>query len=72
MFEGLRKRLSDAVKGFVKKEEKIVEREQVAEPSENKVETDKSEKESMKEEAKEEEEEYTEGVEEEVPEKGRA
>ena len=69
MFEGLRKRLSDAVKGFVKKEEKIVEREQVAEPSENKVETDKSEKESMKEEAKEEEEEYTEGVEEEGPKK---
>ena len=37
MFEGLRKRLSDAVKGFVKKEEKIVEQEQKAELIENKI-----------------------------------
>jgi fused signal recognition particle receptor len=37
MFEGLRKKLSDAVRGFVKKEERIVEQEQKAELIENKI-----------------------------------
>lgn len=39
MFEGLRKRLSDAMKGFVKKEEKIAEQEQKAGPAEDKAES---------------------------------
>ena len=39
MFEGLRKRLSDAVRGFVKKEERIVEQEQKAGLVENKTES---------------------------------
>ncbi|MGA2799872.1 MAG: signal recognition particle-docking protein FtsY [Candidatus Micrarchaeaceae archaeon] len=66
MFEGLRKRLSDAVKGFVKKEEKIAE--QVAEPSEDKAGADdKPEKESAKEEDAAEEKEYSEDIKEESP-----
>ena len=61
MFEGLRKRLSDAVKGFVKKEEKIVEQEQKAESAEEtrkeaeSVEAEEATEEPVKEEKAEEE-----------------